>query len=111
MNKTLIAYFSLADIVPEGADAFSQATPSVGNTEFAAIEIQNQVGGDLFAIHTVQNYPGESSGMFGDRGGRNAFRCPSGAFRPCGEYGAVRYGIYRLSDLVVYGTDGNPHIS
>lgn len=57
VNKTLIAYFSLADIVPEGADAFSQATPSVGNTEFAAIEIQNQVGGDLFAIHTVQNYP------------------------------------------------------
>lgn len=57
VGKTLIAYFSLADIVPEGADASAHATPSVGNTESAAIEIQNQVGGDLFAIHTVQTYP------------------------------------------------------
>lgn len=57
VRKTLIAYFSLADIVPEGADASAHATPSIGNTESAAIEIQNQVGGDLFAIHTVQTYP------------------------------------------------------
>lgn len=57
VSKTLIAYFSLADIVPEGADASAHATPSIGNTESAAIEIQNQVGGDLFAIHTVQTYP------------------------------------------------------
>lgn len=56
-RKTLIAYFSLVDIVPEGADAVSHATPSIGNTEFAAMEIQSQVGGDLFAIKTVKNYP------------------------------------------------------
>lgn len=30
-NRILIAYFSLADIVPEGVDAISSATPSVGN--------------------------------------------------------------------------------
>ncbi len=56
-NKILIAYFSLADIVPEGADASTYATPSIGNTETAALEIQNQTGGDLFAIKTVQIYP------------------------------------------------------
>ncbi len=56
-EKTLIAYFSLIDIVPEGADASAHATPSIGNTESAAMEIQRQVGGDLFAIKTVQTYP------------------------------------------------------
>lgn len=56
-SKTLIAYFSLIDAVPDGADAVTHATPSVGNTESAAIEIQNQVGGDLFAIKTVRSYP------------------------------------------------------
>lgn len=56
-GKTLIAYFSLIDIVPEGADASAHATPSIGNTEAAAMEIQRQVGGDLFAIKTVQTYP------------------------------------------------------
>lgn len=56
-RKTLIAYFSLVDIVPEGADAVSHTTPSIGNTEYAAMEIQSQVGGDLFAIKTVKNYP------------------------------------------------------
>lgn len=56
-EKTLIAYFSLVDIVPEGADASAHATPEIGNTESAALEIQTQVGGDLFAIKTVQTYP------------------------------------------------------
>ena len=56
-KKTLIAYFSLIDIVPEDADASAHATPSIGNTESAAMEIQKQVGGDLFAIKTVKTYP------------------------------------------------------
>ena len=56
-GKILIAYFSLIDIVPEGADASANATPSIGSTESAALEIQKQVGGDLFAIKTVQTYP------------------------------------------------------
>lgn len=56
-EKVLIAYFSLTDIIPEGADAVTHATPSIGNTEYAAMEIQNQTGGDLFAIKTVESYP------------------------------------------------------
>ena len=56
-EKTLIAYFSLADIVPEGADAITHATPSVGNTESAAFELHKQTGGDLFAIKTEKKYP------------------------------------------------------
>ena len=56
-DKILIAYFSLIDIVPEGADASAHATPAIGNTESAALEIQKQVGGDLFAIQTTQIYP------------------------------------------------------
>lgn len=68
-RKTLIAYFSLADIVPEYADAVSSATPALGNTQSAAMEIQSQVGGDLFAIKTVQVYPSshqECSSIAGD---------------------------------------------
>ena len=56
-GKTLIAYFSLIDIVPDGADAVTHATPSLGNTAEAAAAIQELVGGDVFAIHTVQDYP------------------------------------------------------
>ncbi len=56
-RKILIAYFSLAHIVPDGADASTHATPSSGNTETAAKEIQRQVGGDLFAIRTERSYP------------------------------------------------------
>lgn len=56
-NNILIAYFSLVDIVPEGADASTYATPKIGNTEAAALEIQSQTGGDLFAIKTAQKYP------------------------------------------------------
>lgn len=56
-QEILIAYFSLSDIVPEGADASTHATPEIGNTESAALEIKQQVGGELFAIRTVQNYP------------------------------------------------------
>lgn len=56
-RKILIAYFSQARIVSEGADAVSSATPYVGNTASAAYEIQKQVGGDLFEIATVNAYP------------------------------------------------------
>lgn len=56
-NNILIAYFSLVDIVPEGADASTYSTPKIGNTEAAALEIQAQTSGDLFAIKTVQKYP------------------------------------------------------
>ena len=56
-SRILIAYFSLLDIVPEGADATTHATPMIGNTEYAAMELQKQTDGDLFAIRTVQSYP------------------------------------------------------
>lgn len=56
-ENVLIAYFSLVEIVPDGADAVSSATPAIGNTEMAAMEIQKQVGGDLFAIKTENEYP------------------------------------------------------
>lgn len=56
-RKILIAYFSQARIVSEGADAVASATPFVGNTASAAAEIQKQVGGDMFEIVTVSAYP------------------------------------------------------
>ena len=55
--KILVAYFSLVDIIPDGADAVTHATPSQGNTQTAALEIQAQTGGDLFQITTEQEYP------------------------------------------------------
>lgn len=56
-GRTLVAYFTMADIVPEGADAVTHATPMVGNTEAAALEIGRQTGGELFAIKTASDYP------------------------------------------------------
>ncbi|MCI8423717.1 MAG: hypothetical protein HFF50_09325 [Lawsonibacter sp.] len=61
--KILIAYFT----VPEtsGVDAVAQASrvvesgEVVGNMEFIARTIQEETGGDIFVIETVQTYPGE----------------------------------------------------
>lgn len=56
-NSALIAYFSMIDVVPEGADAATHATPSTGNTQTAALTIQGLTGGELFQIKTEQTYP------------------------------------------------------
>ena len=55
--KTLIAYFSLEEIVPSDADAITHATPRRGNTADAARTLQKLTGGDLFAIRVARNYP------------------------------------------------------
>ena len=65
--KILIAYFT----VPEtsGVDAVAQASrvvengEVVGNVEFIANTIQEETGGDIFAIKTVQTYPGEHQAL------------------------------------------------
>lgn len=56
-RKILIAYFSQARFVSEGADAVASSTPYIGNTASAALEIQKQVGGDIFEIATINTYP------------------------------------------------------
>ena len=60
----LIAYFSVPeDVDPAGADAVSGASIVVrngeilGNTQYVAQVIQETVGGDLFPIETIQQYP------------------------------------------------------
>lgn len=61
-GRILIAYFTLPET--DGVDAVASASRVVtdsgviGNTEFIAREIQKNLGGDLFAIETVQSYPG-----------------------------------------------------
>lgn len=55
-KKILVAYFSMEDIIPPGADAVTHATPAVGNTKTVAMAIQQLVGGDLFKIETEQRY-------------------------------------------------------
>lgn len=58
----LIAYFSVPET--DGVDAVSSASRVVengevmGNVEFIARAIQQETGGDLFAIETEQQYPG-----------------------------------------------------
>lgn len=58
----LIAYFGVVET--DGTDTVANAsrvsTPDgvVGNCQFIAQAIQQAVGGDLFAIETVQDYPG-----------------------------------------------------
>lgn len=63
-NYVLIAYFSIPENVDtNGADAIASASVVVsdgeklGNTEYVAKIIQKTVGGDLFRIETVQQYP------------------------------------------------------
>lgn len=61
-SRILVAYFT----VPEtsGVDTVASASrvvedgEVVGNVEFIARTIQEETGGDLFAIETVQTYPG-----------------------------------------------------
>lgn len=58
----LITYFTVpeTDDVDTVSSASRVATDNgvVGNTQFIAQAIQQAVGGDLFAIETVQQYPG-----------------------------------------------------
>ena len=60
--NVLIAYFTVpeTDDVDTVSSASRVATDNgvVGNTQFIAQAIQQAVGGDLFAIETVQQYPG-----------------------------------------------------
>ncbi|MGN1081435.1 MAG: flavodoxin [Acutalibacteraceae bacterium] len=61
-SRILIAYFSVPENV-DGVDAVTGASVAVkdgqksGNTEYVAKIIQQTIGGDLFRIETVQNYP------------------------------------------------------
>ena len=58
----LIAYFGVPETdgtgTVAGASRVSTADGVVGNCQFIAQAIQQAVGGDLFAIETVQEYPG-----------------------------------------------------
>ena len=63
-GKVLIAYFSIPeDIDVSGVDAVAGASVVVrdgeklGNTQYVAQLIQETIGGDLFRIETVQQYP------------------------------------------------------
>lgn len=66
-TKILIAYFSVPETA--GVDAVAQASrvvengQVVGNVEFIASTIREETGGDLFAIETVQTYPGEHQAL------------------------------------------------
>lgn len=61
-NHILIAYFTVPET--DGVDTVANASRVaiengvMGNMEFVAAEIQKNIDGDLFAIQTVQEYPG-----------------------------------------------------
>ena len=63
-SNILIAYFTMPeDVDTDGVDAIAGASIVVedgevmGNVEYMANIIQNTVGGELFQIETVQQYP------------------------------------------------------
>lgn len=64
-SNILIAYFTVPET--DGVDTVSSASRVttdegvLGNTEYIATELQKNLGGDLFAIQTVQEYPGKRS--------------------------------------------------
>lgn len=61
-EKVLVAYFSIpeTDGVDTSSSASRVATDNgvLGNTQYVASIIQEEMNGDLFRIETVQNYPG-----------------------------------------------------
>lgn len=56
-TNILVVYFSQADYMPDEADAISEATPSVGNTQSIAFTLQEMLQADIFAIETEETYP------------------------------------------------------
>lgn len=64
-SKILIAYFTVPET--DGVDAVAGASRVVkngevlGNTQYIAGIIQDTLGGDLFKIETIQEYPGSHS--------------------------------------------------
>lgn len=68
-SNILIAYFSVPET--DGVDAVAGASRVVvdgevlGNTQYIAQLIQQQTGGDLFRIETVQEYPGSHDPLLG----------------------------------------------
>lgn len=66
-SNILIAYFTVPET--DGTDTVSSASRVatnqgvVGNTEFIAMEIQKNLGGDLFSIKTIQEYPGSHDAL------------------------------------------------
>lgn len=63
-GRVLIAYFSVPeDVDTSGVDAVSGASIVVkdggvhGNTEYVAKIVQETIGGDLFRIETIEDYP------------------------------------------------------
>lgn len=66
-SNILIAYFTVPET--DGIDTVASASrvstdnSVVGNTEFIAMEIQKNLGGDLFPIKTVQEYPGSHDSL------------------------------------------------
>lgn len=66
-SKILIAYFTVPET--DGVDTVASASRVVkngemlGNTQYIAGIIQDTLGGDLFKIETVQEYPGSHSSL------------------------------------------------
>lgn len=56
-SRILVAYFTQADIVEEGMDAATHATPYANNTRTVAESIAQRLGADLFQIETERTYP------------------------------------------------------
>lgn len=61
-SRILIAYFSIPEDIDTtdavaGASIVVKDGEKMGNTEYVARLIQETIGGDLFRIETVQNYP------------------------------------------------------
>ena len=78
-SNILIAYFTVPET--DGVDTVAGASRVVtgndvmGNTQFVATEIQKNLGGDLFAIQTVQDDPGTHEALLDfayDEKSRNA---------------------------------------
>lgn len=56
-GKTLVAYFSRANYVPEGTDGVTGATNKAGNTQTVANYIRQKTNADIFEIVPEKDYP------------------------------------------------------
>ena len=92
-KKFLVAYFSWG-----------------GNTQHVAAHIASLTGGTLFRIEPEKPYPAEYTPCTEVAKTRKGGRRPPRYQKQSRELGGVRYGIYRLSCLVVDGPDDYPYV-
>lgn len=112
-NPILIAYFTWADNTavdnPDSIDVDATASASLlppGNVAQMASWIQKEVGGDLFSIKVTEPYPNDYDECLERAADEKCGKHKTGTHRAGSKYRRLRYGFYRIPELVVHCANG-----